>query len=446
MNKIYRFALIVMIIFTACEMRVKRVARLTPAGPGNYEISDFRAYGDIFITGSFGPTANSISCITAQYDPRLRVRWFAEYRPGDSKFSEGKSLLFISPGPNGGDPGLYILARSLDTTGYNNLILIKYDTLGNPLYEKIVERISGEVSADLLTDYGNKIYVVGNATETGDSSRIFLRQYLTTGELVWSRGWRDPSLRFRVLKWAKYPGSGLLAAGLSDITQDVFYVRFDSLGEFQTLTVHESTEPEINLVDVRIGGQGEVVLAAVSVGEKTGDDYLVLMYDADGKVVWSRRFDGPAHRDDIPKALMLDDQTNVYVTGVSVSEKERKTIATLAYRRDGDEIWAASYAAPGDQDAEPYHFNLLSKNVPAIGQHDLPSITLAGTAGDDALVLKYKNPRSVNTIIYGVSDRKCRPVGVTSQYLFLNITGGGRSGAVIVDYGPFEVPGINRWD
>jgi len=37
-------------------------------------------------------------------------------------------------------------------------------------------------------------------------------------------------------------------------------------------------------------------------------------------------------------------------------------------------------------------------------------------------------------------------VGVTSQYLFLNITGGERSEVAILDYGPFEIPGINRWD
>jgi len=381
MNKIYQFALILIVLFTACEMRAKRVARFLPAGPGNYEISDFCTYGDIFITGSFGPTANSISCITARYDNRFRVRWFAEYRPGDSKFSEGKSLLIIPPGPNGGDPGLYVLARSLDKAGYNNLILIKYDTLGNPLYEKIVERINGEISADLLTDYGIKIYVVGNAAGTGDSNRIFLRQYSTTGELVWSKGWCDSSLRFRELKWVKYPGSGLLAAGFSDITRDVFYVRFDSLGEFQALAVYKSPENETGLVDVRIGGQGEVVLTAVSVGEKSGEDYLTLMYNSDGILVWARRFDGPAHRDDRPKALMLDDQTNVFVTGVSVSEKERNTIVTLAYSRGGDVIWTASYAAPDDQDAEPYFFNLLSKNAPVIGEHDLPSITLAGSAG-----------------------------------------------------------------
>lgn len=446
MNKIYRLLLIGFVLFAACEMRIKRVARFTPAGPGNYEISDFRTYGDIFITGSFGPTANSMSCITARYDDRFRLRWFAEYRPGDSKFSKGRSLLIIPPGPNGGDPDLYVLASSLDTVGYNNLILIKYDTLGNPLYEKIVERINGEISADLLTDYGNKIYVVGNAAGPDDSTRIFLRQYSTTGELVWSKGWRDPGLRFRDLKWAKYPGSGLLAAGLSDITRDVFYVRFDSLGDFQALAIHKSPENETGLVDVRVGGQGEVVLAATSVGEKTGEDYLTLMYDSDGKLVWARRFDGPAHRDDAPKALMLDDQTNVYVTGVSVSEKARKTIATLAYRLDGDEIWSASYDAPDDQDAEPHFFNLLSKGAPAIGQHDLPSITLAGSVGGNALVLKYKNPHNVSTLLYGSADRQYRPAGITGQYLFLNITGGGRSEAAILDYGPFEVPGINRWD
>ena len=446
MNKIYRFTLIVIVLFTACEMRVKRVARLTPAGPGNYRISDFRTYGDIFITGSFGLSASSISCITASYDSRFRVRWFAEYKPADSKFTEGKTLLFIPPGPNGGESGLYVLAHSLDTTGYNNLILIKYDTLGNPLYEKTVERSAGEITAALFTDYGNKIYVVGNAVEIGDSNRIFCRQYFISGELAWSRIHYDPGLRFRGLKWGRYPRSGLLAAGVSDNTRDIFYIRFDSLGEFKALSGYASPELETGLVDVQIGGQGEVVLAAVSVGEKTGKDYLIVEFDPNDKLFWARRYDGPAHKDDIPKTLIVDDQFNIYVTGTSISEKRRILIATLVYDCGGEEVWSARYAAPDDQDAEPYFFNPLPAGTTAIGQHDRPSTTLAGTAGDKALILKYKNPHSVNALLYGVSGRKCRPVGVTSRYLFLNISGGEKREALILEYGPFEVPGISRWD
>jgi hypothetical protein len=422
-------------------MRLKRIMRFAPAGTGNYKICAFQAFNDIYVTGSFG-----LSCVTAHYDKSFHLRWFANYQPRSVTSAVGKALLIQPPGISGGDPGLYVLVQTVDTAGFTNLALLKYDTLGNFLFEKAVETSADEISGGLQSGYGNGVYVVGYAADKKDSNRIFIHKYAASGEPTGTRVYRNPTLHFRALKWVGGAKNGFLTGGVLDDAKDLFFIRFDSLGEFQTLTRYETPEAEISLVDIKTGVQGDIVMTAASAGDKTGKDFLTVAFGPDNKPLWAKRYDGTAHKDDIPKALMVDDMSNAYVAGASVVENGQTEIVTLSYDCAGNEKWSARYAAPGDQNAEPYDFEPLYTGTQYIGQHDLPTLTLTGTQGKEALILKYKLSDGVVSLRYGLPGRLCRPAGITSRYLLINITGGETSEAAILSYGPFEIPGINRWD
>jgi hypothetical protein len=422
-------------------MRVKRDMRFAPAGTGNYKICDFQTFHDIYVTGAF-----ELSCVTAHYDNSFHLRWFTNYQPRSVTSAVGKALLIQPPGISSGDPGLYVLVQSVDNAGFNNLVLLKYDTLGNFLFEKAVEKSTEEISGGLQSGYGNGVYVVGYAADKKDSNRIFIHKYAASGEPTGTRVYRNPTLRFRALKWERDAKNGFLAGGVSDSDEDLFFIRFDSLGEFQTLTRYENPEAEINLVDIKTDERGNIVMAAASAGDKTGKDYLTVAFGSDNKLLWAKRYDGTAHKDDVPRALIVDDKSNVYVTGASTAENGRTEIVTFSYDCAGNEKWSARYNAPGDQNAEPYYFEPLYAGSQYIGQHDQPTLTLTGIQGKEALILKYKLSDGVALLKYGVPGRFCRPVGITSRYLLINITGGEKSEAAILSYGPFEIPGIKRWD
>lgn len=92
---------------------------------------------------------------------------------------------------------------------------------------------------------------------------------------------------------------------------------------------------------------GNVFVTGSSAGEGTGFDFATVKYDAAGKQLWVRRYDGPSHGDDRVKAMGLDTAGNVYVTGDSAGEGGRAEAVTIRYGPDGDRLWATRSGSPG---------------------------------------------------------------------------------------------------
>jgi predicted secreted protein len=82
-------------------------------------------------------------------------------------------------------------------------------------------------------------------------------------------------------------------------------------------------------------------------------DYATIKYDSQGNQLWVARYNGPGNNIDEANALAVDDAGNVYVTGVSRSDRGngiREDYATIKYDSNGDELWVARYNGPGDGD------------------------------------------------------------------------------------------------
>lgn len=95
-----------------------------------------------------------------------------------------------------------------------------------------------------------------------------------------------------------------------------------------------------------IDNQGHVYVTGAS--REGGDtahysDYLTFEYDAEGNVLWSARYDGPANQSDFARDIALDDDGFVYVTGVSEGLDGLSDYATIKYDHSGSPIWVARF-------------------------------------------------------------------------------------------------------
>jgi len=95
--------------------------------------------------------------------------------------------------------------------------------------------------------------------------------------------------------------------------------------------------------------EGNVYVSGFSYGVGTGADYATIKYDRDGNELWVSRYDGPAHRDDVGASLVLDNESNVYVTGWSYGVGTELDYATVKYDSDGNEVWVMRYDGPPHQ-------------------------------------------------------------------------------------------------
>ena len=100
--------------------------------------------------------------------------------------------------------------------------------------------------------------------------------------------------------------------------------------------------------DVAVGTDGTRYVTGTVASPGSDNDFRTVAYGPTGAVLWSARYDGPAHDFDAAEAIAVDSSRDtVYVTGTSFSATDGD-YATVAYdANDGTRRWAKRYAGPG---------------------------------------------------------------------------------------------------
>ncbi len=92
-----------------------------------------------------------------------------------------------------------------------------------------------------------------------------------------------------------------------------------------------------------IDGQGNVYVTGESFGSGTYYDYATIKYNSNGVEQWVARYNGPGNNDDLPSAIAVDNSGNVYVTGRSYGLGAYYDYATVKYNSNGVEQWVKRY-------------------------------------------------------------------------------------------------------
>lgn len=95
-----------------------------------------------------------------------------------------------------------------------------------------------------------------------------------------------------------------------------------------------------------VDSQGNVYITGsltVYHGLYSNRDYATTKFSADGRQLWVRYYNGPANGDDAAKALAVDSQGNVYVAGDSKGGESGWNCLTIKYDPDGRLLWARRY-------------------------------------------------------------------------------------------------------
>jgi len=447
MKLIYRLLPLMLVIFTACDLRVQRVREFKPEGSGiNYQINDLAGTKVKYMTGARWETCGKPSCLLSAWDEHDRTLWNALYAPERISSSVGKQVA-VFPTRMSTQERIYILIQAVDTLGQNQLILAEYDSLGTRHCERVVMTSTTPVSGSMITDYDqNQVYVAGWFDDTSAIRTMYIFRFRPETRGTWTRKYQDPTLRFEDLQWTRIPGKDFIAAGVLDDAGNVYYIRFDSLGGFKKLVRHETPEKETEVIAVACDAEGNLGLTAVSEGAGTGADYLTLVYDENDSLRWAGRFDGPAHKDDIPTQLVMTGNAAAYVTGAGTAADDRTAIMTTQYAGDGTQQWTRNFTGRHGQEAYPIVMEYRFPVDHYVGQIGGSDLYIAGTSGNDALVVRYKSSGAAASLRFSRRGQTCTPVAVNSRYLTVNYEEGEKSGAYVVRFGQFEIPGLKRWD
>ena len=185
--------------------------------------------------------------------------------------------------------------------------------------------------------------------------------------------------------------AGWVHRGKRDLHADGLLLSYDSVsGE---LRWHETYDSRRNGEDfyttVAITPTGNIVVSGKSQESLRKDpttfDFLTVMYDSSGAMLWEVRDDGPGFGDDEPTAIAVDASGNVFVTGLTTEGTQDADYYTVMYDSDGNPLWSAvdtTYNGPGNGADVPNAIAVDDTGVYVTGKS-------MGLTGNDFATIKY---------------------------------------------------------
>ncbi len=231
-----------------------------------------------------------------------------------------------------------------------NILLIKYDALGNLLWSRSINGVPQASGDDHIID----MYVSNNG-----------QIYLTAKSGVREQGWDMLTVKVSttgVIEWAaQHNGSGsgddipvkiavdadgsAYVAGNSradDFRDDVVMIKYGPGGGEQWIERYRpsgSGSPDAEAVSVQIDGERNLLVAATSFESFSSfkrSGYTALKYAPDGALLWTasetERYVGEPYR---ATAAAVDLQGSFYITG---------GLGTIKFTKDGEQVWRTIHA------------------------------------------------------------------------------------------------------
>ena len=179
-----------------------------------------------------------------------------------------------------------------------------------------------------------------------------------------------------------------------------------------------------------VDAQGNLFVVGTTDNGATGQDILTIKYSNAGMPLWTNRYSGPGHSNDIPNAVALDAQGNLYIAGSSVGSAGDVDFVTLAYSGAGVPLWTNRYGEQG----------WVGDTARAIAIGGNATVYVSGISDDDLVTIAYAGdgtPLWTNRSLYEV------PVGMavdTNGNIYVAGSIGGQYGAVA-----YSSAGIPLW-
>ncbi|TET24017.1 MAG: T9SS type A sorting domain-containing protein [Candidatus Stahlbacteria bacterium] len=254
----------------------------------------------------------------AKYNTHGTLQWKREYDGPANNRDEAYDLTLDDEG------NIYVTGIT-----YNDYATLKYSPDGTLQWASVCA--PGYVSTEVAVDGGHNVYVTG--ITSGSYANYFTVKYDSVGTEQWT---------------ASYSGFG---SNLDSATA------------------------------IGVDQAGNVYVTGKSVGEGTNFDYATVKYNTEGEEQWVARYNGEGNAWDYAYDLAVDNSGRIYVTGYSYhSRDESYNYVTLKYNPSGSQLWSASYNGP----------TLYASDVArAIAVDDDKNVYVTGESHDDYLTIKY---------------------------------------------------------
>ena len=307
------------------------IATLGGSGSDHGEGVTVDSSGNVYIIGytnSAGEGGNEL--IVAKYNSSGSIQWQKTLGTNTAYRNDDMGKAITSDGSG----NIYVAGKTNYTSGYDSMMLAKYDSDGNLQWQKTFgDSNSGESVYGIVLDSSGNIFVCGDTTKNMTSIGALVVKFDNSGNLEWQR---------------------TLDAAQS---QNLHGIAIDSSD------------------NVYVGGMGAV---------SGYYHYLLAKYDNSGNFVWQRKF-GNSSMTSYGRGITVDSSDNVYIIGHVIIGSDIDSVL-VKYDADGNYQWKASLDSSG-HNIQTY----------AVGSDSSDNVYITGLGvGNNMLIAKYDSLGNVD--------------------------------------------------
>ncbi len=248
-----------------------------------------------------------------------------------------------------------VIGSTTDNATGKNMLVVKYSSDGAALWTNSYAGLGNgdDVPTAVGVDANDNVFVAGYSTGPSGSSDLTTIAYSAAGLALWTNkynGFLSPGAQASTLSVDE--NGNVIVAGyvLSFGSSGDDYVAIKYSGPGIPLWTNKYNGPASGsdrVTAVTVDTNGDVILSGYSAGVGSADDYATIKYSSAGAGLWTNRYNGPANGSDQPAAVAVGSEGNVYVTG-SAQNGSYADYATIAYSAGGMPLWTNRYNGPGN--------------------------------------------------------------------------------------------------
>ena len=367
--------------------------------------------GNFYTTG-FEYLSNYSDIKIIKFNSSGNILWMRSYN-GSANLSDGGNSIAIDRANN-----VYISGYVTKTPVNTDIVLLKYNPDGDLIWDKEFSGSANlnDFGGSVVTDDSGNVFLSGNTSHTVSGSDITLIKYDSSGSFKWVKYYNSGlDTNDYDLKMKMDRNGNLCIAGYNNNSTGnntkTLALKFDHDGDLLWNRIYNGPKNGFNTPhDFIVDRSDNMIITGCSPGIGSGVyDYITIKYDPDGEMKWLSRYNQQGTYYDVANSLAEGSDGSIYVTGVSGILINQSTfdIVTIKYDSNGTQKWSAIYNGAGNN-TDIGNKILIDENenvfVTGItsGQGTLKDIVIIkyDSAGNQNDLLNFNSVNNLNENIY----------------------------------------------
>ncbi|WKZ74099.1 MAG: T9SS type A sorting domain-containing protein [Vicingaceae bacterium] len=317
------------------------------AGAGGWHdaAADLRvdASGNVYVTGSVFTSSNdSNDVITLKYNSSGVLQWSKIFN-GASSLNDGGTSLQLDASGN-----VYVSAFTQDANNGSDFLLLKYDNSGSLLLNQQFDLNNvHDVPVSLMVT-STRLAIAG-ATQVGptDWDYLYVAYHPVNGSYISHSTSTGGTAGFDKVHDLQTDASGnfyLTGTVFNASTgYDILTVKLDDNLNVIWSANYNSTSTMNDVGNaLAVDNAGNVMVTGFSETSTEGTNFVTIQYNSSGTQQWVKTFNGEGNAADTARAIAVDANNNVYITGSSFNGST-EDFYTTKYKSNGTELWGIAF-------------------------------------------------------------------------------------------------------